>query len=292
MPSTSAGARDSMPSTAMPTESFSSRSARPGKDVSQGRGPLADRVGQQELTTRRGPQPVVRHLEGALVGDLEPPDLLDGVAPELEPEGMLLGGREHVEDASAHRELAASLHEVGARVGGGREVLDRLFEGHLVPGGEGHRAQVTEPGGDRLEHCAHRRHDDGEATVGGVAALGVGEPAEHGEALPHGVAARAQALVRQRLPRGEQPDGVRAENRPQRRVEVFCLTTGGRDRQHRTARGGRRVAGARRRGQRGDDERAGTRSRRGGDLGGGRRQRIAQVRHLRNGTEPGEELGQ
>lgn len=49
---------------------------------------------------------------------------------------MLLGRREDVEDATAHRELTAPLHEVGAGVGGCGEVLDDLLEGALVAGPE------------------------------------------------------------------------------------------------------------------------------------------------------------
>ena len=98
-------------------------------------------------------------LEGALVGDLEPADLLDRVAPELEPERVLLGGREDVEDAAAHRELAAPLDEVGAGVGRRREGLDDLLERHVVAGLEGDGPEVAQALGDRLEHRAHRRDD-------------------------------------------------------------------------------------------------------------------------------------
>ena len=89
---------------------------------------LADRVGQQDLAAGRGPQPVLGDLEAALVGDLEPADLLDRVAPELDADRVVLGGREDVEDAAAHGELAAPLDQVGAGVGRGREVLDDLLE--------------------------------------------------------------------------------------------------------------------------------------------------------------------
>ena len=49
-------------------------------------------VGEQQLAARRRPQPLDR-LEGALVGDREGADLLDLVAPELDPQRVLLGGR-------------------------------------------------------------------------------------------------------------------------------------------------------------------------------------------------------
>ncbi len=144
MPSTRAGASDSMPSTAMPSASFSSRSAAPGSWSARRRGPRADGIGEQQLAARRRPQAVLGDLEAALVGDLEPADLLDRVAPELDPERVLLGGREDVEDAAAHGELAAPLDEVGAGVGRRGQRLDDLLERDVVAGLERDRRQVAQ----------------------------------------------------------------------------------------------------------------------------------------------------
>ena len=107
MRSTSTGASDSMPSTAMPSASLSSMSTAPGSCGDQLGRARAHRVGEQDLAARRRPQAVVGDLQAALVGDGEPADLLDVVAPELDPQRVVLGGREDVEDAAAHRELAA-----------------------------------------------------------------------------------------------------------------------------------------------------------------------------------------
>ena len=120
MPSTRAGVSDSMPSTAMPSATFSSRSATPGSCGASVAGPLADGVGEQQLAARRRPQPVLGDLEAALVGHREVADLLDRVAPEVHPQRVLLGRREDVQDAAAHGEVAAPLHQVGAGVGRGR----------------------------------------------------------------------------------------------------------------------------------------------------------------------------
>ena len=133
-----------MPSTAMPSASLSSRSAAPGSWSASAARPLAHGVGEQQLAARRRPQAVLGDLEAALVGDLEPADLLDRVAPELDPQRVLLGRREDVEDAAAHGELAAPLDQVGAGVGRGREVLDDLLEGRLVAGLERDRLEVAE----------------------------------------------------------------------------------------------------------------------------------------------------
>ena len=200
-----------------------------GQLVHQRPRPLADRVGQQDLSAGRGPQPVLGDLEAALVGDLEPPDLLDGVAPELHAHRVVLGGREDVEDATAHGELAAALHEVGAGVGRGREVLDDLLQRGVVPGPEGDRRQLAETLDHGLQDRAHRRDDHVERPVCRVAGIGVAQPPQHGEPLADGVTARAEALVRQRLPRGEVRDGVGIEEAPQGGGEVLGLPGGGRD---------------------------------------------------------------
>ena len=144
MSSTSTGASDSMPSTAMPSASLSSTSARPGCVTASVGSALAHLVGEQQLAARRRPEAVLGDLEGALVGDLEPAHLLDGVAPELDPQRVLLGRREHVEDAAAHRELAAPLDQVDPGVGGRREPRDHLVEVDLVAGAQRDRLQVAE----------------------------------------------------------------------------------------------------------------------------------------------------
>ena len=252
--------------------------------VGEGRRPLAHGIGEQQLAARRRPQPVLSHLERALVGDLEPADLLDGVAPELQAQRVLLGGREDVEDAAAHGELAAALDEVGAGVGGRRQGLDDLLERHVVAGLERDRLQVTEPLGDGLEHRAHRRDDHRQGAVGVVAGLGVCEPAQHRQALADGVAAGAQPLVREGLPRGEQRDGPRAQARLERGVEVFGLSTGGGDGEDRGARAGGR--------QGGDEDGAGPGGCRRDDLRRRHREGLDEAGGAREGGDPGAQGGQ
>src|SRR5450759_4057222 len=70
-------------------------------DQRQRFGPGPNRRRQQQLPARRRPQAVRGHLQAALVGHLEVPDLLDLLAPELHPQRVLLGGWEDVEDAAA-----------------------------------------------------------------------------------------------------------------------------------------------------------------------------------------------
>ena len=100
----------------------------PGQD----RRALAHGRGQQQLTAGRRPEPVPGDLERALVGHAEVADLLDVVAPELHPQGVLLGGREHVEDPAADGELAALLDQVGRGVADGHQGLGEVLVGDLV----------------------------------------------------------------------------------------------------------------------------------------------------------------
>ena len=124
------------------------RGRRPGRGASTASSAARSRtlVGEQQLAARRRPQAVLGDLEGALVGDLEPADLLDGVAPELDPQRVLLGRREDVEDAAADGELAALLDQVDPGVGRRRQPLDDVVEVDLVAGAQLDRLEVAEAG--------------------------------------------------------------------------------------------------------------------------------------------------
>ncbi len=171
----------------------------------------ADVFRQQEFTAGGRPQAVFGDLQGALVGDLEVADLLYVVAPELDAQGVFLGGREHVQDAASYGELAALLDELHARVRGGSEgVHDRVQVGGLARP-QGDRLQVSETLDLRLQYGPHGRHDDGDRARLRVVLPGVGQAAQDGEAAAHGVAARAQPLVREGLPGRVLHDSVRRE---------------------------------------------------------------------------------
>ncbi len=207
MRSTSTGASDSMPSTAIPAASLVEHVGDPGQLLGQRGGAVADLVGQQDLAARRCPQPVGRHLEAALVGDREPPDLLDGVTPELDPQRMVVGGREHVEDPAAHGELAAPLDHVGARVGRVHQRLDDGLEVGILTSAQRDRGELAQAGDHRLEERPDRHHDHPQRATGALG-VRVGEPAEHGQPTRHGVAAGRETLVRERLPRRQDGDRV------------------------------------------------------------------------------------
>ncbi len=210
--------------------------AQLGVVLGQGGGPLADVLGEQQLAAGRGPQAVVGDLQGALVGDLEVADLLDVVAPELDAQRVFLGRREHVQDAAAHGELAALLHQLHARVRGGRQGLDDLVQVGGGAGAQGDRLQVAEALDLRLEHGAHGRDDDGDRAGLGVVGAGVRQATQYGEAAADGVAAGAEPLVRQGLPGRVLDDALGRQQGAQGRRQVLRLASRRGHRQHRAAR--------------------------------------------------------
>ena len=116
-------------------------------------------VGEQQLAARRRPQ-TLDLLVGALVGDREAADLLDVVAPELHAERVLLGRREHVDDAAADRELPALLDQVDPRVRRVGQAAYDVLERRRVAGCEVDRLEVAQPLDLRLEHRADGRDHD------------------------------------------------------------------------------------------------------------------------------------
>ncbi len=188
-------------------------------------------LGEQQLAARRRPQPLHR-LERALVGDGEGADLLDVVAPELHAQRVLLGRREDVDDAAAHRELAAPLDHVDAGVRRVGEAADDVLQRLGVARRQLDRLDVGEPRDLRLEQAADRRDDHLERAVGRVGA-GVAQPAQHREAAADGVAAGAEPLVRQRLPARVVGDGVGVDEVGELLDQVLGLPRGRGDREDR-----------------------------------------------------------
>ncbi len=191
--------------------------------------PPAYLVGEQELATRRRPQ-ALDLVEGPLVGHRERADLLHVVAPQLDPHRVLLGRREDVDDAAAHRELAALLHQVDPRVRRIRQPAYDVFERSGVTRRELDRFEVAESLHLRLQHRPHRRDHDRQRTVARVGA-GVPQPAQDGQPLADRVAARAEPLVRQRLPARVVADLRRVDQVAQGRDQVLGLARGCGDRQ-------------------------------------------------------------
>ena len=165
-------------------------------------GPVPHGRGEQQLAARRYPQ-LVDGLQAPLVGHPELADLLHLVAEELDPQRVLLGGREHVDDAAAHRHLTSALHQVGAHVADLDQAGDHLIEAEGLAWPQRHRRDVAEPADDRLQQATDRGHHHTERAGPGTGRVGVREPAQDREPAAAGVRAGRDPLVRQGLPGGE-----------------------------------------------------------------------------------------
>ena len=178
-------------------------------------------------------------LERALVGDLEPAHLLDGVAPELDADRVLLGRREDVDDAAAHGELAALLHQLHPGVREVDQPAHDVVGVDLLALHERDRLEVAEPAHLRLQQRPDGCDDDLDGAGGGVVRGRVGQPPQDGDAAADGVGPGREPLVRQRLPRREQRDAVAVHHAAQRGHEVLGLAASGGDGEDRPAGAGR-----------------------------------------------------
>jgi hypothetical protein len=97
---------------------------------------------------------------GALVRDRERADLLDLVIEELQAQCRVRRGREDVDDAAAHRELAAARDHVDARVGEPGQRLRQVRQVHAVTRAQHDRLEVAQALDERLQRSAHGSDDD------------------------------------------------------------------------------------------------------------------------------------
>ena len=144
-----------MPSTGIPSASLASMSGTlPGTLLScvgmlggKFGGPVTHVVGQQQFPARHGDHRIDGDLgDRALVGDGEHAHLGDLVAPELDAHRVLGGRREDIENAAAHRELAALADHVDTGVGQFDEPRDDGFEFGLGTDGQRHRLDIGQVG--------------------------------------------------------------------------------------------------------------------------------------------------
>ena len=252
-------------------------------------GPLPHRRGEQQLPARRRPQPVLGGPERALVGDGEEADLLDLVAPELDPHRVLLGGREDVEDAAADGELAALLDQVDPGVADVDQPLDQVVELGRVAGPRGHRLQVAEARHLRLQHRrGPGRPPPGPGRCAGSSALGWASRRSTASRRPT-VSARGDSRSCGSVSQDGKPTTSSGGQQAAQRVgQVVGLPAGGGDGQHRPAGAAAAAVG----GERGGDERA-QRRRRGeverghpgrGDAPGRGRDRAGRRRAVRTAS--------
>ena len=179
---------------------------RVGDGADQASRTRAHRVGELQFAAGRGPNGVDASAGRALVGGVELPDLVDLVAEELDAHRVRIGRREHVEDAAAHRELAAVHDQFDARVRVAHQSFHGLVERKLLAFGEHERLHFAEPGHHGLDQRAHGHYEDADWAEHGAAGFGVLESAEYGHAVRDGVGAGAETFVRQGLPSFELGD--------------------------------------------------------------------------------------
>ena len=219
-----------MPSAGMPSAIFSSMPRMPGNSSLSWR--ARSRTACVSSSSRLAGEVDRVNLAGQrpLIGDRERADLVDLVAEELDAVRVIGDRREDVEDAAAQGELASPRDHVDAVIGELDEPGGDLGEVVAAPAdGEVHLDRVGEAGGERLQRAAHRGGDHERAL-----AVPAGDAPQHLEAVPDGLGARAQPLVRQGLPGREVHHLGAREERFQRRAERLGAAPGRGDHEQRS----------------------------------------------------------
>ncbi len=112
---------------------------------------VSDLVRQLHFAARCGPDRVDLVAVGALVGGVELAYRVNLVAEELDAHRVRRRRREDVDEAAAHRELAAVHDQVDARIGVAHELLCCGVERHLPAACENKRCDVADAGDDWLD---------------------------------------------------------------------------------------------------------------------------------------------
>jgi hypothetical protein len=192
---------------------------------------------------------VLRLAGGALRGGVEVPDRLDGVAGEVDPDGLGAAGREEVDHAAADAELAVRVHRILAREARVDEERREVVRIHVAPDAElGRRREQPRRRRHARQQRRRRRHDHARAPPRG----GVQRPRarrQHAEV-------RSKPAIGIDFVRREREDGgfggrigeplQRAQEEPDVADRLVDVGVGGHDDHHRGSRGpgpgGRRLA--------------------------------------------------
>ncbi|OIQ74512.1 hypothetical protein GALL_438350 [mine drainage metagenome] len=108
---------------------------------------------------------------------------------------MLFGRWEDVNDAAAHGELTTPFNQLRTDVGGLGQPSHQRFEGDLISHRDRDLFQFAKTAHEWLQDGADRSDDHPDSALFRMA-----KAAENAQPFAYGVAARAQALVRKRLP--------------------------------------------------------------------------------------------
>ena len=186
-----------MPSNIWPSASRSHCSRPHGSAAIEPLGPLAHLVGGQQLAAREHVD-LVEVVGGALVADRELGEPVDLVAPQVDADRAVGGGREHVDDRAADRDLAAVLDLFLAPVAGADEPGHEVVAVPLLARRDDEGLDVVDVRAEPLHQRPDRGDDDGGRAVR------VAQPPDRAQPAAHGLDGRADPLERQRLPGREQ----------------------------------------------------------------------------------------
>ncbi len=143
-----------------------------------------------------------------LVGDVETSQAVDLVAPQVDPDGLVIGRGEDIDDAAPHGQLAAVFHQGLAPVTHAHQPGDQLVDHQRVTLGDGYGTGGVAPRPELLEDGLDRGHyHAGRAVVGLARQL-----PQQLEASSHRRDLGAHPFEGQRLPGREQPHCFGAEH--------------------------------------------------------------------------------
>jgi hypothetical protein len=187
---------------------------------------------------------------------------VDLVPPQVDPQRIVGGGREDVDDRASARHLAAVFHQFLAAVAHRHQPGQHVVGVEGLAGADNDRLRRLIVGvrAESLEQGADPGHDDPRPAVR------LGQPPEDTQTPPHRLDARAHPLEGQGLPGGEELDVIRR----QQLSEVV---------------GQALRAGARRHG---DEQRAAARE----PAQAGQREGASRLRHRQRGRATAEHGGQ
>ena len=224
-----------MPSTGMPSAIFASICARLGNSCLHLAGALPHGVGLSSSSRLGGSSARRDRVRAASAGRRPRTARICSTSSPKNSmrSGCSVGRREDVEDAAAHRELAAPGDHVDPGVGEVDEPGGQL--GEVVSAAAGRRgrsgSRSVRLSGERLERGPHAGDDDDRMLRVGLSSRARRRSAV--DALADRLGARAEALVRQRLPGRELDDLGGRDDRGQRIPQRLGLARGRDDRQQR-----------------------------------------------------------
>ena len=198
--SSSHGSQLSMPSNSVPS-ARRSHCSRPHGSVATSLAACARTVGDGDQLAGGEDERLVEVVGAALVVDCELGQPIDLVAPQVDADRRVGGRREDVDDRAALRELAAMLDQRLAPVAEVHQVARATRRDRASrPCARGSARRSSRPGPSR---CSSARTP---ATMIAGHRSGDAQSPQHLQPMAHRLDARADALERQRLPRGEQLD--------------------------------------------------------------------------------------